>query len=59
MVHFSYYSFPHGQLHKLHALYEPKLNILKAVIPSQALFGKWRIQVDGRGLKGILGNFDL
>jgi hypothetical protein len=25
----------------------------------QGLFGKWRIQVDGRGLKGILGNFDL
>jgi hypothetical protein len=23
------------------------------------LFGKWRIQVDGRGLKEILGNFDL
>jgi hypothetical protein len=23
------------------------------------LFGKWRNQVDGRGLKGILGNFDL
>jgi hypothetical protein len=26
----------------------------------QGLFGKWRIQVDGRGLlKGILRNFDL
>jgi hypothetical protein len=23
------------------------------------LFGKWRIEVDGRGLKGILGNFEL
>jgi hypothetical protein len=23
------------------------------------LFGKWRIQVDVRGLKWILGNFDL
>jgi hypothetical protein len=23
------------------------------------LFGKWRIQVDGRGLKRILRNFDL
>jgi hypothetical protein len=26
---------------------------------TQGLFGKWRNQVDGRGLKGILGNFDL
>jgi hypothetical protein len=25
----------------------------------QDLFGKWRNQVDGKGLKGILGNFDL
>jgi hypothetical protein len=25
----------------------------------KGLFGKWRIQVDGGGLKGILGNFDL
>jgi hypothetical protein len=25
----------------------------------KGLFGKWRIQVDGRGLKEILGNFDL
>jgi hypothetical protein len=25
----------------------------------KGLFGKWRNQVDGRGLKGILGNFDL
>jgi hypothetical protein len=25
----------------------------------QGLFGKWGIQVDGRGLKGILRNFDL
>jgi hypothetical protein len=23
------------------------------------LFGKWRIQVNGRGLKKILGNFEL
>jgi hypothetical protein len=29
-----------------------------AVTPT-GLFGKWRIQVDGRGLKGILGNFEL
>jgi hypothetical protein len=31
------------------------------VIPlaPEGLFGKWRIQVDGRGLKGIVGNFDL
>jgi hypothetical protein len=28
-------------------------------VTSKGLFGKWRIQVDGRGLKGILGNFDL
>jgi hypothetical protein len=27
-------------------------------LPS-GLFGKWRIEVDGRGLKGILGNFEL
>jgi hypothetical protein len=27
--------------------------------PPEDLFGKLRIQVDGRGLKGILGNFDL
>jgi hypothetical protein len=25
----------------------------------KGLFGKGRNQVDGRGLKGILGNFDL
>jgi hypothetical protein len=25
----------------------------------KGLFGKWRIEVDGRGLKGILGNFEL
>jgi hypothetical protein len=25
----------------------------------EGLFGKWRIEVDGRGLKGILGNFEL
>jgi hypothetical protein len=25
----------------------------------EGLFGKWRNQVDGRRLKGILGNFDL
>jgi hypothetical protein len=25
----------------------------------KGLFGKWRNQVDGRGLEGILGNFDL
>jgi hypothetical protein len=25
----------------------------------KGLFGKWRIQVDGKGLKGILRNFDL
>jgi hypothetical protein len=29
------------------------------LIPTKGLFGKWRIQVDGRGLKGILRNFDL
>jgi hypothetical protein len=28
-------------------------------LPTKDLFGKWRIQVDGRGLKGILRNFDL
>jgi hypothetical protein len=27
--------------------------------PLKGLFEKWRIQVDGRGLKGILENFDL
>jgi hypothetical protein len=27
--------------------------------PFEGLFGKWRIQVDGKGLKGILRNFDL
>jgi hypothetical protein len=26
---------------------------------SKGLLGKWRNQVDGRGLKEILGNFDL
>jgi hypothetical protein len=26
---------------------------------TKGLFGKWRIQVDGRELKGILRNFDL
>jgi hypothetical protein len=26
---------------------------------SEGLFGKWRIQVDGRVFKGILRNFDL
>jgi hypothetical protein len=25
----------------------------------KGLFGKWRIQVDGRGLKGIFRNFEL
>jgi hypothetical protein len=25
----------------------------------EGLFGKWRIEVDGRGLKGILKNFEL
>jgi hypothetical protein len=25
----------------------------------KGLFGKWRNQVDGRGFKGILGNFGL
>jgi hypothetical protein len=29
------------------------------VNPLRALFGKWRIEVDGRGLKGILENFEL
>jgi hypothetical protein len=29
------------------------------VISPKGLFGKWRIEVDGRGLKGILGNFEL
>jgi hypothetical protein len=30
-----------------------------STIESKGLFGKWGIQVDRRGLKGILGNFDL
>jgi hypothetical protein len=29
------------------------------LLPPNGLFGKWRNQVDGRGLKGILRNFDL
>jgi hypothetical protein len=32
----------------------------KLYVPTiKGSFGKWRIQVDGRELKGILGNFDL
>jgi hypothetical protein len=31
----------------------------KLTAQHKGLFGKQRIQVDGRGLKGILGNFDL
>jgi hypothetical protein len=31
----------------------------RADLMPKGLFGKWRIEVDGRGLKGILGNFEL
>jgi hypothetical protein len=33
----------------------------KPALPNylEGLFGKWRIEVDGRGLKGILRNFEL
>jgi hypothetical protein len=33
--------------------------VRSAIDYCDGLFGKWRNQVDGRGLKGILRNFDL
>jgi hypothetical protein len=38
---------------------EKKYCYLVVENPGEGLFGKWRNQVDGRGLKGILRNFDL
>jgi hypothetical protein len=34
-------------------------NSLREKNTTEGLFGKWRIQMDGRVLKGILENFDL
>jgi hypothetical protein len=36
-----------------------KLNRKNIEVHLKGLFGKWRNQVDGTGLKGILRNFDL
>jgi hypothetical protein len=33
--------------------------LLPTGCPLEGLFGKWRNQVEGRRLKGILENFDL
>jgi hypothetical protein len=41
------------------ALINRSIPVYWELVTLEGLFGKWRIQVDGRGLKGILGNFDL
>jgi hypothetical protein len=34
-----------------------KVPIPPTMLTMEGLFGKWRIEVDGRGMKGILGKF--